>query len=130
MIVFYPHIKDAHLLAVATSGALFALRGVAVLAGARWPMQGWLRWTSYAIDTVLLTAAMMLVVVLPAPVFANHWLAVKLGLVLAYIVAGSLALKRARGRAARAAWYVLALALFGGAALVARAHHPLGPFAG
>ena len=37
-----------------------------------------LRYVSYSIDSVLLTAALMLIAVLPAAVFANHWLTVRL----------------------------------------------------
>ena len=36
------------------------MRGIAMLAGARWQMAAPLRYLSYTIDTVLLTAALML----------------------------------------------------------------------
>ena len=35
MIEFYPQIKSLHVLMVLLSGALFAVRGIGVLAGAR-----------------------------------------------------------------------------------------------
>jgi uncharacterized membrane protein SirB2 len=53
---FYPDIKWVHICAVIASGTLFALRGAGVLAGARWPMWAPLRFLTYTIDTVLLTA--------------------------------------------------------------------------
>src|SRR5688572_15079282 len=96
MIEYYAQIRTAHVLAVVLSGTLFAVRGIGVLAGAAWPMHATLRFSSYAIDTVLLTAALMLVAVLPTAMFANHWLTVKLALVVVYIVLGTFALRRAR----------------------------------
>ena len=111
---------------VIASGLLFALRGAAVLAGARWAMAAPLRYLSYTIDTTLLTAALMLLTVLKLNPFVVPWLAVKLGLLVVYVVLGSLALKRARSRRSRAICYAAALASFGFMYFVARAHHPLG----
>ena len=65
MIEFYPQIRSVHILAVCLSGGLFALRGLGVLAGMRWPQVAFVRYLSYSIDTVLLTAALMLVTILP-----------------------------------------------------------------
>lgn len=127
MIAYYWQLKCVHITAVLTSGGLFALRGAAVLAGARWPMAAPLRFLSYAIDTVLLAAALSLLTALGLNPFAEPWLATKLALLAIYIVLGSLALKRARTRRARVIAYVAALACFGGIYGVARAHHPLGP---
>jgi uncharacterized membrane protein SirB2 len=123
---FYPQIRAVHIGAVLASGALFALRGAGVLAGARWPQATPLRWLSYGIDTVLLTAALMLLSILPAVVFANHWLSVKLVLLVGYMVLGSLALKRARGERARALCFVGALATYVAMLGIARTHQPLG----
>ena len=51
MIEFYLQIKWVHVAAVLSSGGLFALRGIAMLAGARWYMAAPLRYLSYTIDT-------------------------------------------------------------------------------
>ena len=125
MIEYYPQIRAAHLLAVVFSGTLFAARGLGVLAGARWPLHAIVRYSSYAVDTVLLTAALMLVSVLPAATFANHWLTVKLVLVVVYVGLGTLALKRARTPRGRAICYVAALVVFGVVIGIARHHSPL-----
>ena len=130
MIEFYPQIRAVHIGAVIASGALFALRGAGVLAGARWPMAAPLRYLSYSIDTVLLTAALMLIAVLPAAVFANHWLTVKLTLLVIYIVLGSLALKRGRTARTGALCFMAALAVFAAMFGIARTHQPLGWLAG
>lgn len=129
MIEFYPQIRALHIGAVLTSGALFALRGAGVLAGARWPMAAPLRWLSWTIDTVLLTAALMLVTMLPAALFANHWLTAKLVLLVLYVGFGSFALERGRSARVRTVCFAVALVLYAAMFGIARAHHPLGGFA-
>lgn len=126
MIAFYLQIKLVHVLAVLASGSLFALRGAALLAGQRWAMAAPLRYLSYSIDTVLLTAALMLLTILPRGMFANGWLALKLVLLVVYVVLGSLALKRARSDRARRIAYGAALLTYLYMLGVARTHHPLG----
>ena len=82
MIEFYPQIKQFHIFVALLSGTLFALRGAFALAGARWPQALPVKWLSYAIDTCLLTAAMMLLTILPWAVFANGWLLAKITLIV------------------------------------------------
>jgi uncharacterized membrane protein SirB2 len=129
LLEFYPDIKWVHVAAVIASGLLFALRGIGALAGAAWPMYAPLRYLSYTIDTALLTAALMLATILHQYPFVHAWLTAKVLLLVLYIVLGSLALKRARTRAARAWCFAAAVGLYLFIASVARAHHPLGLFA-
>ena len=131
MMVFYPQIKTVHIAAVVCSGSLFFLRGALVQAGwSAWAMVAPLRYLSYGIDTVLLTAALMLLTILPGAVFANGWLATKLVLLVSYVVLGSFALKRGRTPRARQVYFAAAtlayVVMFG----IARAHHPLGWLSG
>jgi uncharacterized membrane protein SirB2 len=126
MIEFYPQIKQVHVGCVMLSGLLFALRGAGVLADARWPMRLPVRLLSYAIDTTLLTAALMLLTILPGGVFANGWLTLKIALLLVYIVLGSIALKRGRTRSAKAGCFAAALATYALIYTTARTHDPLG----
>ena len=128
MIEFYPQIKSIHVWMVLLSGALFALRGLGVLLAARWSMAMPVRIASYAIDTTLLTAALMLLTMLPTSMFANGWLAMKIVLLCIYIVFGTLALKRARSPRLRATFYLLALMTYAWMLTIARSHHPLGIF--
>jgi uncharacterized membrane protein SirB2 len=127
MIEFYPQIKWVHVAAVLASGTIFLLRGLAVQANASWPMAAPMRYLSYGIDTVLLTAALMLLTILPGAVYANGWLTVKLTLLVVYIVLGTVALKRGRTRKVRLVSFVAALAVYGSIIAIARLHHPLGP---
>lgn len=126
MIEFYPQIKHLHIAMAITSVVIFALRGGGVLAGMRWPHCAAIRWTSYAVDTTLLTAAFMLLTILPGALFANGWLAVKIVLLVVYIVLGVFALRRGRTPGIRTVCYVAALATFAMIYSIARAHHPLG----
>lgn len=125
MIEFYPQIKQFHIFIAMLSGTLFALRGAFVLAGARWPQALPVKWLSYAVDTSLLTAALMLLTILPWAMFANGWLITKVVLIVAYVVLGVLAMRPQRTRRARALYYAAALLAFAAIYGIARAHHPL-----
>jgi len=122
----YPLVKHAHIALVAASGLLFAARGVGVLLQARWPMALPARRGSVAIDTLLLTAGVALWSVRGWHPAADGWLHARLALLLAYIVVGSVALKRGRTPRVRAVAFGVALALFAAIVGVALAHHPLG----
>lgn len=126
MIEFYPQIKSAHILLVLLSGSLFALRGGFALFGAHWPRHIGVRYTSYSIDTMLLTSAAMLLTILPGALFANGWLTIKLVWVVVYIVLGVLAMRPGRSRRARVLCYFAALLVFVGIIGIARQHNPWG----
>ena len=127
MIAYYLQIKLVHVLAVLASGGLFAARGLLVHLGASGFAMAWpLRFASYAVDTVLLTAALMLFTLLPHAVFANGWLALKLGLLPVYVALGTFALKRGRSQGIRIACWLGAIAVYATMLGIARAHHPMG----
>jgi uncharacterized membrane protein SirB2 len=127
MLEFYPQIKLVHVAAVYTSGTLFLLRGLMVQVGHQdWALSAGLRYPSYAIDSVLLAAALLLLTILPGASYANGWLATKIVLLLVYIVFGSLALKRAATRSRRLWFFVAALLIYGFMLTIAWSHHPLG----
>ncbi len=127
METFYLEIRNVHIGSVLASGALFLLRGLGVnVLNANWPMWAPVRYLSYTIDTVLLTAALMLMTITHYYPFVHHWLTVKVVLLVVYIVLGSFALKRARTRKARIGYFIAALAVFAFIVSVARAKDPLG----
>ena len=130
MIEFYSQIKNVHVAMIMASGMLFALRGGAALAGFRWPLAWPVRALTYAIDTTLLTAALMLLSILPWGVFANGWLPMKVGLLVVYVVLGYRSLRPGRSMRVRVVYFVLALLTYGWMYTIARAHHPLGLFRG
>ena len=93
MLEFYPQIKAVHIAAVMASGSLFLVRGAAVQLGAAWAMAAPLRYLSYAIDTALLTAALMLATIIHQFPFVQGWLTAKVLLLVVYVVLGSFSLK-------------------------------------
>ena len=123
---FYPLIKSMHVALVATSGLLFAVRGIAVLAGQAWPLRTMLRRMSVFIDTALLAAGIALWLLLGLHPLRDAWLGTKLLLLAAYIVLGTLALRRARTRGGRAVALSAALACYLFMVSVAVTRHPLG----
>ena len=123
---FYLQIRWVHVAAILSSGSILLLRGLAIQAGTSWPMAAAIRYLSYAVDTVLLTAALMLLTILPRAVFANGWLSVKLGLVVVYVVLGSFALRRGRTPRVRFVCLVAAVLVYFGIVATAWTHDPLG----
>ena len=127
MLEFYPEIKLVHVTAAIASGALFLLRGTAVNWGGSWGMIAPVRYLSYTIDIVLLTAALLLLTILPSSVYSNGWLWLKLTLLVVYIGLGTLALKRGRTVKIRRGCFVAAIAIYTCVYFIARTHDPLGP---
>jgi uncharacterized membrane protein SirB2 len=123
---FYPLIKATHVGLALLSGALFAGRGLGVLWGSAAPMAPAVRRASQWVDTALLAAALLLLMVLQLNPFATPWLLVKLVLLVAYIVFGTLALKRAPSRAGKALAFAAALTCFAAMVATARTHDPSG----
>jgi uncharacterized membrane protein SirB2 len=130
MLEYYLQIKLIHVTAVFASGALFLTRGLMVQTGRQVSaMSALLRYLSYSIDTVLLVAASMLLAILPSAVYSNGWLTTKIALLLAYIVLGSFALKRAKTPRNRFWCFVAALLTYAFMLTIAWTHQPLGVFA-
>ncbi|MFZ2236130.1 MAG: SirB2 family protein [Dokdonella sp.] len=127
MIEFYAQIKWVHVASVICSGVIFLLRGLLVQAGRpRLAMAAPIRYLSYSIDTVLLTAALMLLSILPGAMFANGWVTTKIVLLFPYVILATFALKRGRTPRVRAICYVAALLVYVTIIGIALAHHPLG----
>jgi uncharacterized membrane protein SirB2 len=129
MLSFYPQIKLVHIAAVLASGGLFFLRGLALHLGARWAMAAPLRYLSYTIDTVLLTAALMLATILHQYPFVHGWLTMKVVLLVVYVVLGSYALKRGQTTRVRVICWIAALVVYAFIISVARTHDAWGAFA-
>jgi uncharacterized membrane protein SirB2 len=118
----------AHVCAVTVSGTLFFTRAVAVAAGAQWPRRREVRIASYMVDTLLLSAALTLVLILPKEIFANQWLSVKLGMVISYIAFGVAAMRPSLPLPTRRTSLIAAMAIFLNIIGIAVTHHPFGWF--
>jgi len=126
MAEYYLGLRHAHIGFAILSVSLFVLRGGLMLAGSLQVHAAWLKYPSYVIDTLLLTAALMLTSVVHQYPSSTDWLSMKVFLLLVYVALGSIALKRGRTRGIRLAAFVAALLTIGFLVTVARAHHPLG----
>lgn len=122
----YLLIKASHVGLAMLSGGLFAGRGVGVLLGAAMPMSASVRRLSQVIDIALLAAALLLLATLQLNPFATPWLLTKLMLLVAYIVLGTMALRRARTLTGKVLAFAAALTCFVMMFAIARTHDPLG----
>ena len=124
--MLYYWVKQVHFYSVLLSFALFLLRGAWVLAGRELPRQPLVRALPHTVDTVLLTSALWLTAIIQQYPFRDAWLTTKVLLLIAYIVLGSLALRRAPTRRWRAIAFVGAVLTFLFLFSVARYRNPLG----
>lgn len=122
----YSALKHLHLTTVVLTFCLFMLRGVWMLTDSPRLQQRWVRIAPHLIDTVLLTSAIGLTVILSQYPVVDSWLTAKvLGLIL-YIILGSIALKYGTTKPIRVAAWFAALAVFGYIVSVALTRNPLG----
>ena len=84
-----------------------------MLTGSDLLQRPWVKIGPHVVDTLLLVTGIWLVVQTYQYPWDHAWLAAKLVALVAYIVLGSIALRRGRTRAIRAAALVAALTVFG-----------------
>lgn len=92
---WYTAFRHLHITTAVVSALLFTLRIGLDLAQVHW-RQGPLRWMPHVNDTLLLFAAIALVVITPWMPFVHHWLTGKILLLCGYIIAGLYALGESR----------------------------------
>lgn len=108
----YAILKLLHITAAALSISGFTLRCYWMLRDSGWLERTIVKVLPHLVDTVLLASGVGLIFVLRLPVLDQPWLLAKLAAILAYILLGTVALKRGRTRAMRSTAMVLALATF------------------
>ena len=123
----YLALRHVHIACVATSGTLFLLRGLFMLAVPDMLRQRWVRTVPHIVDTGLLASAIGLATTSGQYPFAQPWLTAKVLALCAYIVLGTVALKHGRSMRVRVAAMVAALAVFGYIVTVAATRQPI-PF--
>jgi uncharacterized membrane protein SirB2 len=119
-------IRALHMGCAALSGGLFTFRGLLRLNDVPLANHIALRVASVIIDSVLLTAAISLTIILRQFPFLNSWLTAKLLLLVLYVALGSMALRRARTRRRQIAAFGGALLTFTAIIGVAITRQPLG----
>lgn len=121
----YIALKHLHVTFVALSGLLFLVRGIWMLRDSPRLQQRWARVVPHIVDTLLLASAIGLVVWSHQYPGQMPWLTAKVVALVAYIVLGTIALKRGRTRQARVLAFVGAVASFAYIVAVAVTKNPL-----
>lgn len=125
----YLLVKHLHVAFVAVSGLGFFLRGLLMMRGSALLRAPLVRVLPHIVDTGLLATAIALAVTSRQYPLAQDWLTAKVIGLLAYIVLGTVALRRGRIRGARIAAWLAALAVFGYIVSVALTRNAYGPLA-
>ena len=130
MIEYYLTLRHVHITCAILTITLFTFRGLLMLTDSPWLESRVLKTLPHVIDTALLTSALMLATAINQYPFSTSWLTMKVGLLVVYIVLGHYAIKGGRTKTVRTVAFVAALLVVGFLVSVARAHNPLGIFAG
>ncbi|OHC69552.1 MAG: regulator SirB [Rhodocyclales bacterium GWA2_65_20] len=123
---YYFAIKHLHVACVILSGTGFFLRGFLMFRNASPPRSRWIAAAPHVNDTVLLAAALALMVLTHQYPFVDAWVTAKVFGLVAYIILGSVALKAGRTQRIRIAAWLAALAVFAYVVSVALTKNPWG----
>lgn len=121
----YLALKHLHVTCVVLSGLGFALRGWWMLNDSPLLRARLTRVVPHVVDTLLLGSALLMAWQSSQYPFAQGWLTAKFFGLLAYILCGTMALKRARTRGRRVVFLVLALLAYAYIVGVALTRNPL-----
>ena len=121
----YLILKNLHLATIAITLTLFLLRGFWMMAESPRLQARWVRIVPHVNDTLLLASGIGLAVLIQQYPLVHGWLSAKFFALIAYIVLGTIALKRGKTRGQRIAAWIGALLVFGYMVAVAVAHDPL-----
>ncbi len=108
----YTALKYLHILTVVITLALFLLRSVWMLIDSPRLQARWLKIVPHINDTLLLTAAIALLLVGSLNPLEQPWIMAKIIGLLAYIGLGTVALKRGKTKAIRVKAMIAALGVF------------------
>jgi uncharacterized membrane protein SirB2 len=109
--MYFP-LKHLHLTCITLSIVFFVTRFYWRKQNSGMLQKKWVKILPHTIDTVLLGSAIGMAIIASINPFEQHWLAAKILALLAYILAGTFAIKRAQSAHAQNISFVLALACF------------------
>ena len=121
----YLALKHLHVTCVVISGLGFCLRGWWMLSGSHLLQARLTRVVPHLVDTLLLGSALIMAWLSGQYPFAQNWLTAKLIGLVAYVLCGTMALKRGKTPRQRLVFLVLALAAFAYIVSVALTRSPL-----
>jgi uncharacterized membrane protein SirB2 len=108
----YEILKHVHIWAAVLTISGFVLRGLWMIRESPLLQHRLSRILPHVIDTIFLLSGIGLVVALNLPVMRSPWLIAKLAALVAYVLLGTVALKRGRTPGIRRTAFVLALVTF------------------
>lgn len=120
----YLAVKHIHLTMVSLSLLLFLVRGFWTFAYPQMMQKTWVKVVPHLIDTLLLVSAITLCVLIQQYPGIHGWVTAKVIALVAYIVLGTIALKRGKTKAIKATAMLLALMTFAYIGMVAVSHSP------
>jgi len=123
----YLLLKHFHMTCVALSGGFFLLRGGWMLAGSGLLQRRWVKTLPHVVDAFLLASALGLAAWSHQYPGQAPWVTAKVGALVAYVLLGTIALKRGKTLLARAIALAGALLTFVYIVVVAITKNPL-PF--
>lgn len=109
----YALLKHIHLATIVITLALFLLRGAWRLTDSPMLQKKWVKIVPHTNDAILLAAAIGMLVVAQINPLEHGWIMAKIIALLAYIVLGTIALKRGKTALQRNLAFIGALAVFG-----------------
>lgn len=115
----YAALLSLHRVTIVVSIALFILRGIWRMLDSPMNAKKWVKIVPHINDTILLAAAIGMLVVAGLNPLEHGWLMAKIIGLIVYIALGTIAIKRGKTRMQRGLAFAGALAVFGYIALVA-----------
>lgn len=120
----YLAIKHIHITCAVLSFVLFSMRGLWMLQGSALLQQRWVKIAPHVVDTLLLASALTMVFWSAQYPFVQAWLTAKVVALVAYIILGTIALKRGKTKTVRLSAFIAALAVFAYIVKVALTRQP------
>lgn len=115
----YLVIKRLHMLTAVLSVSLFTLRFLLLIRGSAWLQKRWLKILPHLNDSLLLTFAIFLCVIIQQAPLVTPWLTEKVAALILYILAGMFALNWSKQRPFQIIWFMIAIFMFARTANIA-----------
>lgn len=111
-VMTYLTLKFVHMVAAIATISGFLLRGYWMLVESSWLQHRLVRTLPHVVDTIFLASGIAMLWILSMNPFLQGWLVAKFAGLLAYIVLGTIALKRGATRQVRTIAFVAAVSVF------------------
>jgi len=118
-------LKSVHIFSVASSYALFFLRGIWNLYNSSIMGQRWIKIVPHVVDTLLIVSAIGLAITIHQYPFVDAWLTAKVIALLVYIMLGFVAFRGSMRKSIRIFVWLAAQAVFAYIVLVAVTKNPV-----